>query len=159
MRDHGGDVEFAVDKLNAELHIVLVVLTYHHSGLVEAHLVVAAHLYLCLKLPTVCGIEEGAVVHGKSIVGNAPIVGLGRYVHFKRTFVNGVGFGFVEPLHLLKRLGLGRQMECGDGCGEQHFHLHKEQCFSGRGGVLSEVGPGRGCPCRAAGLLSARPLH
>ena len=105
------DIEFAVDKFYAELHIVFVVLTNHHTGLVETCFVRPAHLDFRLKLAAVGGIEKWAVVDGKSVVGYAPIVGLSRNVHFETAAAYVVRFGFVEPLHFFEILSLS-------GCGE-----------------------------------------
>lgn len=106
--DNGRDVELAVDKFDAALHIVFVVETNHQSCLVEAYLVVAANLDFSFKFATVCGIKERAVVDGKAVVSDAPIISLGRYVHFESATIDSVRFGFVEPLHLVEVLCVDR---------------------------------------------------
>lgn len=50
------------------LYIVFMINAYHHSGLVESHLIVARHFYFCLKFAAVFGIIEGCVVNGESVV-------------------------------------------------------------------------------------------
>ena len=112
MRHYGGDIELAINELNAELDIVFVVLANHHASLVEADFIIATYFYLRLKLTSVCGIEKGAVIDRETIMCNTPIISLCRHIHLKRTLMNRVGFGLVEPLHFLKRLSLRIRTKC-----------------------------------------------
>ena len=108
MSDNGRDIVLAFDKLNAELYPILMILTNHHTRMIETHLVVAADLDLCFELTAVCSIEEGAVVNGESVVSDTPVVGLTGNVHFECTALDGVRLRLLrllsplaESLHLL----------------------------------------------------------
>ena len=68
MGDYSTEVIFAVNKFYSGLYIVFMINAYHHSGLVESHLIVARHFYFCLKFAAVFGIIEGCVVNGESVV-------------------------------------------------------------------------------------------
>lgn len=102
MGHYGRDVEFAINELDAELHVVLMILTNHHAGLIKTGPVVATHLDFSLKLTSVCSMEEGTVIDRETIMSDTPIVGLCRYIHLQHATLYVITLRFVEPLHLFK---------------------------------------------------------
>ena len=90
MRHYSRDVELAIDKLNAELHIILMIHTNHHACLIEPLPVVATYLDFCLKLTSVGCIEERTVIDREAIMGYTPEVGLCRHVHLKSAILDCV---------------------------------------------------------------------
>ena len=110
--DDGADVVLAVDIFYTGLDVVFFVDTEHEAGLVETGDVVAADLDFGFELATVCGVVEGGVVDGETVVGYAPVVGLGGDLHGEFVALYGPLCGFIEPLHFLE--GLGGQG--GQGC-------------------------------------------
>ena len=97
--NHGAEVEFAVDELDAGLDVVFVVDAQHDAGLVESGLVVAGDFDFHFELTAVGGIVEGGVVDGEAVVRDAPVVGLGGYKHGEGFVFDFPLFGLVEPLH------------------------------------------------------------
>ena len=129
--DDRTQVVFAIHKLDTRLDVVLMVDPQHQSGLVVTGPIIARHLYLHLKFATTEGIEEGRIIHRKSIVRNAPVVRLRRHLHRKHMILNSPLSRFVEPLHLLQRLSLtvGGRTQTGSrhqqGTTHKLFHIYR----------------------------------
>ena len=102
MRHDGAEVVFAVHELNTGLDIIFVVDTQHQPRLVETGLIVTRYFHLDLKLPAAQGVQKRGIVHGKPIMGYAPVIGSGSDTHRKRTLFDFPLFRLIEPLHFFQ---------------------------------------------------------
>lgn len=83
MRHHCAEIILTVNELNTGLYIILMVESYHHSGLIESYLVLACDFHFGLKLAAIFGIIKGGVIYGETIVAYPPVVTLGSDIHFE----------------------------------------------------------------------------